>query len=109
MTTILAYCDPISAAPGDAVRFMVSCEGAAAYQAEIVRLVNPQAEPEVMPFQVEPVTPPASRSYRPRIQKLQPNSLGNLCGERAWRSRRRHGTNAPPAYRPNQRQPEVAE
>ena len=45
MTTILAYCDPISAAPGDAVRFMVSCEGASEYQAEIVRLINPQAEP----------------------------------------------------------------
>jgi N,N-dimethylformamidase len=74
MTTILAYCDPISAAPGDAVRFMVSCEGAADYRAEIVRLINPQAEPEATPFRVEPVATPASRSYRARAQKLQPGS-----------------------------------
>ncbi|MGH6884621.1 MAG: hypothetical protein ACREGK_00930, partial [Geminicoccales bacterium] len=73
MTTILAYCDPISAAPGDAVRFMVSCD-AAEYQAEIVRLINPEAEPEATPFRVEPVTTPASRSYRARSQKLQPGS-----------------------------------
>jgi hypothetical protein len=38
-----------------------------------------------------------------------PVSSGPSKGERAWRSRRRHGTNAPPADRPNQRQVEVAE
>jgi N,N-dimethylformamidase len=74
MTTILAYCDPISPAPGDAVRFMVSCAGATEYQAEIVRLINPQAEPEATPFRVEAVNTPASRSYRARRQKLQPGS-----------------------------------
>ena len=45
MTALLAYCDPISAAPGERVRFMVSCIGAARYDAEIVRLINPQAGP----------------------------------------------------------------
>ena len=44
MTTILAYCDPISAAPGDVVRFMVSCEGAPEYRAEIARLVRSASE-----------------------------------------------------------------
>jgi N,N-dimethylformamidase len=76
MTTILAYCDPISAAPGDAVRFMVSCEGCTEYQAEIVRLTNPQAEPEATPFRVEPVATPASRRYAARSQKLEPGSYG---------------------------------
>ena len=63
MTTILAYCDPISAAPGDAVRFMVSCEGAADYRAEIVRLINPQAEPEatIIVTRQEPPDPPPLR------------------------------------------------
>jgi N,N-dimethylformamidase len=83
MTTILAYCDPISAAPGDAVRFMVSCEGAAGYEAEIVRLINPQAEPEATPFRVEPVATPASRSYRGRVQKLQPGSYAIVEPHRA--------------------------
>jgi N,N-dimethylformamidase len=76
MTTILAYCDPISAAPGDAVRFMVSCEGCTEYQAEIVRLINPEAEPEATPFRVEPVTTPAGRNYLARSQKLEPGSYG---------------------------------
>jgi N,N-dimethylformamidase len=74
MTTILAYCDPISATPGDAVRFMVSCEGAAEYRADIVRLINPEAEPEATPFHVEPAATPAGRSYPGRVQKLQPGS-----------------------------------
>ena len=46
MTAILAYCDPIGAAPGDTVRFMVSCVGARDYDAQIVRLINPQAGPQ---------------------------------------------------------------
>ena len=76
MTTILAYCDPICAAPGDAVRFMVSCEGAADYQAEIVRLTNPEAEPEATPFRCEQVATPANRSYAARRQELLPGSYG---------------------------------
>ncbi|MEQ9643547.1 MAG: LamG-like jellyroll fold domain-containing protein [Alphaproteobacteria bacterium] len=53
MATLLAYCDPISAVPGDAVRAMVSCEGAATYRADIVRLYSPEASPEAPPFREE--------------------------------------------------------
>jgi N,N-dimethylformamidase beta subunit-like, C-terminal len=93
MTTILAYCDPISAAPGDVVRFMVSCEGAAEYQAEVVRLINPEAEPEATPFRVEPVATAAARNYRARLQKLQPGSyaivesLPSIDGLESWGAR----------------------
>ena len=76
MTALLAYCDPISAAPGDIVRFMVSCHGARDYRAEIVRLTNPQAEPEATPFRTEPVDTPVNRTYPGRTQKVHCGSYG---------------------------------
>ena len=53
MTALLAYCDPISVAAGERVRVMVSCIGAARYEAELVRLINPQAGPLATPFRTE--------------------------------------------------------
>jgi N,N-dimethylformamidase len=76
MTAILAYCDPISAAPGETVRFMVSCIGAPEYRAEIVRLINPQAEAEASPFRTEPVETAASRTYGGRVQEIHAGSYG---------------------------------
>ena len=47
MLSILAYSDKMSAAPGEAIRFMVSCEdGAAEYEARIVRLLCTDDHPE---------------------------------------------------------------
>ena len=36
---IRGYCDPLSAAPGEAIRFFVSCDDPGEYRAEIVRLL----------------------------------------------------------------------
>ena len=76
MTALLGYCDPISAAPGERVRFFVSCIGAARYQAEIVRLINPQAGPLATPFRTEPVDCAANRSYPGRRQPIHIGSFG---------------------------------
>ena len=76
MTALLAYCDPISAAPGERVRFMVSCIGAARYDAEIVRLINPQAGPHATPFRTERIECPANRSYPGRRQAIHVGSFG---------------------------------
>lgn len=76
MSALLAYCDPISAAPGDVVRFMVSCIGAPRYRAEIVRLINPEAGPLATPFRTEPVDTPASRDYPGRVQRIHIGSYG---------------------------------
>ena len=37
---IVGYADQVSAAPGDTVRFMVSCDGAPSFQAQLVRLIH---------------------------------------------------------------------
>ena len=47
MTSILGYCDKMSAAPGEVLRFMVSCEdGAADYDTRIVRLLCTDDHPD---------------------------------------------------------------
>ncbi len=76
MTSILGYCDPISAAPGDRVDFMVSCHGADTYEVELVRLLNPDAGPQATPFRTEPVASEANRTYPGRVQSIHPGSHG---------------------------------
>jgi N,N-dimethylformamidase len=76
MTALLAYCDPISAAPGERLRFMVSCIGAPRYDAEIVRLINPQAGPLATPFRTERIETPVNRSHPGRRQAIHPGSFG---------------------------------
>jgi N,N-dimethylformamidase len=76
MTALLGYCDPISAAPGERVRFLVSCIGASRYDAEIVRLINPQAGPLATPFRTEQVASPVNRSYPGRRQAIHIGSFG---------------------------------
>jgi N,N-dimethylformamidase beta subunit-like, C-terminal/Concanavalin A-like lectin/glucanases superfamily len=76
MTALLGYCDPISIAPGERLRVMVSCIGAPRYDAEIVRLINPQAGPLATPFRTERVEHPASRSYPGRRQRIPIGSFG---------------------------------
>jgi len=76
MTSVLGYCDPISAAPGDTVRFTVSCHGARSYEVELVRLVNPDAGPDATPFRTEPVAAPANGRHAGRVQALHAGSYG---------------------------------
>jgi N,N-dimethylformamidase len=72
MTELLAYADEISVAPGDTVRFMVSCRDADRYDARIVRLINPEAEAEATPFRTEPVDTPASFTLQAMVWPTTP-------------------------------------
>ncbi|HET6519486.1 MAG TPA: LamG domain-containing protein, partial [Geminicoccaceae bacterium] len=76
MTALLGYCDKDSVAPGETVRFMVSCIGAERYRAEVVRLINPQAGPLGTPFRTEPVDCPANGEYAGRRQAMYCGSFG---------------------------------
>ena len=46
MKTIVGYSDRISAAPGDKIKFMVSCSEAKSYRAEIVRIIHGDVNPK---------------------------------------------------------------
>ena len=70
MTTLMGYCDRWSARPGDTVRFMVSCKGAARYDARIVRLKQPSAGPRATPFAPEPIAAACDGSYPARWQPI---------------------------------------
>ncbi len=77
MTVLMAYCDRWSARPGDTVRFMVSCKGAARYEARLVRLKQPSAGPLATPFAPEPVAAACNGSYPAR---WQPIPIGSFVG-----------------------------
>ena len=80
MTVLLGYADRISAAPGETVRFMVSCIGAARYRAEIARVISPQAGPEARPFREDLVPADVNGEYPGRVQPIAIGSCAVVPG-----------------------------
>ena len=70
MTQLLAYRDKESVAPGEAIKFMVSCHGAERYRADIVRLSSPEAGPDAPPYREEVVDLPVNGDYPGRVQEI---------------------------------------
>ena len=67
---ILGYADRLSVAPGETVRFMVSCSGAERYRAEIVRIIHGDANPDGPGLKLERVATPVSGEYPGRVQAI---------------------------------------
>jgi len=72
--TILAYADAISAAPGDTIQFMVSCDGAEEFRADFLRVICGDDGPDGPEYRVEPVETPAAGAYRARKQTIAAGS-----------------------------------
>ena len=71
MISILGYSDTMSAAPGESVRFMVSCEdGASSYAARIVRLLCTDDHPEGPGRRELDVESPVTGNYPGRRQTI---------------------------------------
>ena len=68
---IWGYADRLSVRPGDTIRFMVSAEATDRVQAELVRLVHGDANPEGPGFVEQPVTSPLAREWAVRRQYVQ--------------------------------------
>ncbi|HEV3177698.1 MAG TPA: N,N-dimethylformamidase beta subunit family domain-containing protein, partial [Stellaceae bacterium] len=75
MKRVMGYCDRWSVAPGETVRFMVSCLEGDRYDAEIVRLKQPDAGPLATPFAPEPIAAPCNGSRSGRRQAIPIGSL----------------------------------
>jgi N,N-dimethylformamidase len=75
MPHLLAYADRWSVAPQEAVRFFVSSPNASAYEAQLLRLLQPAAGPLASPFRPEPVEAPLNGQHRGRPQRLPIGSL----------------------------------
>src|SRR5262249_58625127 len=66
---VVGYSDPLSVAPGETIRFMVSCEEPS-YRAEIVRLIHGDLNPAGPGYKEQAVATAASGEYRGRVQTL---------------------------------------
>ena len=77
MGRILSYSDPLSVAPGETIRFMVSCEGIGpTYGAEIVRMRAADDSPDGPGLKTEPCDLPANGAYDARRQPIAAGSYG---------------------------------
>ena len=66
---IAGYSDEISVAPGERIRFKVSCEtGVESYRADIVRLISGDTQPDGPGYRHEPLETPVSGEYPGRTQ-----------------------------------------
>lgn len=74
--TIVGYCDPLSVAPGETIRFMVSTYEPGAYRAEIVRLICGDTDAEGAGFKEEEIKSAVSGEYPGRRQTNQTGSYG---------------------------------
>ena len=74
--TILGYSDEISVAPGERIRFMVSCEtGIERYRADIVRMRSGDIQPGGPGLKESALDPPASSDHAGRGQAIYPGSF----------------------------------
>jgi len=70
---ISGYSDPLSAAPGETIRFMVNCE-LSEYRADIVRLVCGDANPAGPGVKESAIDTPVNRTYPGRAQAIESGS-----------------------------------
>ncbi|MCW3476147.1 LamG domain-containing protein [Limobrevibacterium gyesilva] len=85
MNRVMGYCDRWTAAPGETVRFMVSCLGGDHYDAQIVRLLQPDAGPLATPFRPEPVAAACNGTHAGRHQAIPIGSLAAVPAHAALR------------------------
>ncbi len=74
---IVGYADQISVAPGERIRFMVSCEpDVSSYRAQFVRLLSGDTQPAGPGYRDAPVPGAPSGEYPGRRQAVHPGSFG---------------------------------
>jgi N,N-dimethylformamidase len=66
---VVGYSDRLSVAPGETIRFMVSCE-LPTYRADIVRLIHGDENPRGPGFKEELIPTAVSSEYPGRKQEL---------------------------------------
>lgn len=70
MAHLLAYADRWSIAPRETIRFFVSSPNAPTYNAQLLRLLQPEAGPQATQFHPEPLEAPLNRQHCGRAQTL---------------------------------------
>jgi N,N-dimethylformamidase len=70
------YADRVSVRPGETIRFFVSCDGPARYDARLVRLICADDNPKGAPFSEEPIDTPLSGNHSGKNQVIHAGSHG---------------------------------
>src|SRR5579872_6332754 len=83
MKRVMGYPDRWSVAPGETVRFMVSCLDGERYDAQIVQLKQPDAGPLATPFAPMPVAAPCNGTHPGRRQTIPIGSLAVVSAHEA--------------------------
>ncbi len=65
---IVGYADRLSVAPGEQIRFMVSCYGLNTYEARVEKLIHGDENPQGPGFKSQPVAAPINGTYTGREQ-----------------------------------------
>ena len=91
---ITAYADRLSAAPGETIRFFVSCDGIARYRADVVRLICGDLNPEGPGYKERVVKTPANKTYKGRKQTIAVGSYGCVAAHPALDGRESYAVQA---------------
>ena len=83
---ILAYADRLSARPGEAVEIKVSCEGLNRYEAELVRIIQGDINPQGPGYREDAVDLDLGGPFEGRFQPLHPGSYGIVEDNAAFRA-----------------------
>ena len=78
MTKILGYLDRLSVAPGEAIKAMVSCEGLTHYNAELVRVIHGDINPDGPGYRDELVQLELGGPYPARYQPINTGSYAQI-------------------------------
>jgi N,N-dimethylformamidase len=81
MTRILGYADRVSAAPGETIQVMVSCDNIENYDAELVRVVQGDINPAGPGFREEVVPHDLGGPFNGRHQPIHPGSYGLVADD----------------------------
>ena len=82
---ILAYADRLSARPGEAVEIKVSCDGLTRYEAELVRIIQGDINPEGPGYREDVVAVELGGPFAGRFQPIHPGSYGIVEDNAAFR------------------------
>ncbi len=83
MKRVMGYCDRWSCAPGETVRFMVSTIDADGYEAQLVRLKQPDAGPQATKFAPEKIAAPFNGHHAGRHQPIPAGGLAAVAAHPA--------------------------
>jgi len=79
MTRILAYSDRVSLAPTESVKIMVSCDGLESYDAQLVRVIQGDINPDGPGYREKPLPLHLGGPFKARYQSIHAGSHAEIA------------------------------